>query len=142
MKTTTRRTFLRGIGVLFAAAAIVRVSSIMPISVTPLTYGLSPGRDALPDIRALERMINPPFMVSDEFVRRFSANVRYLAERRDMAKRPTSPDMAMRDSSIAISGDACRSCSSIVVLDDERSLNTARRDQRRDRLTLTPTRIG
>ena len=53
----SRRGFLTGIGVLVAAPAIVRASSLMPIKAAPLVvYGRSPAMVALPDWEFLEGM--------------------------------------------------------------------------------------
>jgi hypothetical protein len=54
-----RRSFLIGLGSAFAAPAIVRAASLMPVkAIADLdVYGRSPAMDALAEIRELDRLI-------------------------------------------------------------------------------------
>lgn len=72
-----RRGFLRGLGSLIAAPAIVQASSLMPVRgiIMPTelltVYGASPAMIALPDLRQLqmmlvERIINPVRVLHDD----------------------------------------------------------------------------
>lgn len=74
----SRRSFLRGGGALLAAPAIVRVTSIMPV--TPWDDAAL-WRDAF--IRAAEQQANPPaFLVTDLYIREFANNMRFLSRQK------------------------------------------------------------
>ncbi len=75
-----RRSFLTGVGSLFASPAIVHAGNLMPIKVIPfepymLVRGVSIFTGQPEEIRVMETINSPTAFLSDDFTRRFGKAV-------------------------------------------------------------------